>query len=187
MFYLDSIGPTELLLILLIVIIIFGARKLPDLGKSLGDGIKNFKKSMNTKDDEDKTSKKNDNSRQLTRHATDHRRPRRGAPGEGRGTRPERRLAEGRPQSRTIPGPGPRSWPRPSPGWKRPPAPRIPALSRNRRDPSSGVGAADASRPRITAGSSTPSRAHGPFRPHVRAKRGKASAGLVDLVGKQTP
>ncbi|MCU0243638.1 MAG: twin-arginine translocase TatA/TatE family subunit [Acidobacteria bacterium] len=29
----------------------FGARKLPDLGKSIGEGIKNFKKSMNTKDD----------------------------------------------------------------------------------------------------------------------------------------
>lgn len=60
MLFLGSLGPTELLLILLIVIIIFGARKLPDLGKSLGDGIKNFKKSMSTKDDDDKASKKND-------------------------------------------------------------------------------------------------------------------------------
>ncbi len=50
---LGSIGPTELILILLIVIIIFGARKLPDLGKSIGEGIKNFKKSMNTKDTKD--------------------------------------------------------------------------------------------------------------------------------------
>jgi sec-independent protein translocase protein TatA len=49
---LGSIGPTELILILLIVIIIFGARKLPDLGKSIGEGIKNFKKSMSTKDDD---------------------------------------------------------------------------------------------------------------------------------------
>jgi len=49
---LGSIGPTELILILLIVIIIFGARKLPDLGKSIGEGIKNFKKSINTKDDD---------------------------------------------------------------------------------------------------------------------------------------
>ena len=44
---LGSIGPTELILILLIVIIIFGAKKLPDLGKSIGEGIKNFKKSIN--------------------------------------------------------------------------------------------------------------------------------------------
>ncbi len=63
MLFLGSLGPTELLLILLIVIIIFGARKLPDLGKSLGDGIRNFKKSMNTKDDDDKPAdKKNDKS-----------------------------------------------------------------------------------------------------------------------------
>jgi sec-independent protein translocase protein TatA len=54
MFLFGPIGPTELLLILLIVIIIFGARKLPDLGKSLGDGIKNFKKSMSAKEDDDK-------------------------------------------------------------------------------------------------------------------------------------
>jgi sec-independent protein translocase protein TatA len=54
---LGSIGPTELILILLIVIIIFGARKLPDLGKSIGDGIKNFKKSMNTKDDAENPKK----------------------------------------------------------------------------------------------------------------------------------
>ncbi len=45
---LGSIGPTELLLILLIVIIIFGARKLPELGKSLGEGIKNFKKAISS-------------------------------------------------------------------------------------------------------------------------------------------
>jgi sec-independent protein translocase protein TatA len=49
---LGSIGPTELILILLIVIIIFGARKLPDLGKSIGEGIKNFKKSMSSKDED---------------------------------------------------------------------------------------------------------------------------------------
>jgi sec-independent protein translocase protein TatA len=54
---LGSIGPTELILILLIVIIIFGARKLPDLGKSIGEGIKNFKKSMSTKDDPDNPKK----------------------------------------------------------------------------------------------------------------------------------
>ncbi len=41
-----SLGAPELILILLIVIIIFGARKLPELGKSVGEGIKNFKKSM---------------------------------------------------------------------------------------------------------------------------------------------
>ena len=51
---LGSIGPTELILILLIVIIIFGAKKLPDLGRSIGEGIKNFKKSVNEGKDEGK-------------------------------------------------------------------------------------------------------------------------------------
>jgi sec-independent protein translocase protein TatA len=50
MFLFGPIGPQELLLVLLIVVIIFGARKLPDLGKSLGEGIRNFKKSIGGKD-----------------------------------------------------------------------------------------------------------------------------------------
>ena len=36
----------ELLIIALIILFIFGARKLPEMGKGLGEGIKNFKKSM---------------------------------------------------------------------------------------------------------------------------------------------
>ena len=41
-----SLGVPELLLILLIVVVIFGASKLPQLGKGLGQGIKNFKDSV---------------------------------------------------------------------------------------------------------------------------------------------
>ena len=37
------LGVPELLIILLIVLLIFGANKLPELGKGLGKGIKNFK------------------------------------------------------------------------------------------------------------------------------------------------
>jgi len=57
MFLFGTIGPPELLIIVLIIIIIFGARRLPELGKSLGEGIKNFKKSISSKDKEDETSK----------------------------------------------------------------------------------------------------------------------------------
>jgi sec-independent protein translocase protein TatA len=56
MFFLGTVGPTELLLILLIVVIIFGARRLPELGKGLGEGIKNFKKGFSGKDSEEKKS-----------------------------------------------------------------------------------------------------------------------------------
>jgi sec-independent protein translocase protein TatA len=38
-----SFGFTELLIILMIVIIIFGGSKIPKLGKGLGEGIRNFK------------------------------------------------------------------------------------------------------------------------------------------------
>jgi sec-independent protein translocase protein TatA len=41
-----SLGMTELLIILLIVIIIFGVNKLPKLGKNLGEGITNFKSAI---------------------------------------------------------------------------------------------------------------------------------------------
>ncbi len=41
-----SLGLPELLIILLIVIIIFGANKLPQLGKGIGQGLKNFKESI---------------------------------------------------------------------------------------------------------------------------------------------
>jgi sec-independent protein translocase protein TatA len=57
MFLFGTVGPQELLLVLLIVVIIFGARKLPELGKSLGDGIRNFKKSMSSKDDDSHSDK----------------------------------------------------------------------------------------------------------------------------------
>ena len=40
------LGVPELLIILLIVIIIFGASRLPQLGKGLGQGLKNFKDSV---------------------------------------------------------------------------------------------------------------------------------------------
>ena len=48
--FLGSIGVTELLLILGIIVIIFGASKLPQLGKGLGEGIRNFKTGIKSDD-----------------------------------------------------------------------------------------------------------------------------------------
>jgi len=47
-----GLGVQELLLILAIVVVIFGASKIPQLGKGLGEGIRNFKKGL--KDDDGK-------------------------------------------------------------------------------------------------------------------------------------
>jgi sec-independent protein translocase protein TatA len=41
-----SFGFPELVLILVIVILIFGTSRIPDLGRGLGEGIKNFKKAI---------------------------------------------------------------------------------------------------------------------------------------------
>ena len=45
-------GTQELLIILAIVIILFGAKKIPDLAKGLGKGIKDFKKAVKEDDEE---------------------------------------------------------------------------------------------------------------------------------------
>ena len=46
-----TLGPTELGIILAIVIVLFGASRLPSLGRALGETLKNFRKSMATDDD----------------------------------------------------------------------------------------------------------------------------------------
>jgi sec-independent protein translocase protein TatA len=45
------IGVTELIIILVIVVIIFGASKLPQLGRGLGEGISNFRDGLKGKDE----------------------------------------------------------------------------------------------------------------------------------------
>lgn len=41
-----AMGATELLIILVIVLLLFGASKLPELGRSLGSGLSNFKQGL---------------------------------------------------------------------------------------------------------------------------------------------
>lgn len=55
------IGAPELVLILVVLFLFFGASKLPQAGQALGLGLKNFKKAMNSAEDEvDVTPKKNE-------------------------------------------------------------------------------------------------------------------------------
>ncbi len=52
-------GPWEIALILIIILIVFGVGKLPQVGESLGKGIRAFKKSSQGEDeDKEKTDKK---------------------------------------------------------------------------------------------------------------------------------
>ena len=41
-----SLGPLEIILIIVVIALVFGARKLPELGKGLGQGIKEYRKEM---------------------------------------------------------------------------------------------------------------------------------------------
>ena len=48
-----GLGPPELIIILFVIILLFGAKKLPDLAAGLGKGIKEFKKATQGQDDDE--------------------------------------------------------------------------------------------------------------------------------------
>jgi len=56
-----GLGVPELLIILVIVVLLFGAGKLPQIGSGLGEGIRNFRKSMKEKGEVDITPQKPEN------------------------------------------------------------------------------------------------------------------------------
>jgi len=58
-------GMGELIIILLIVLVIFGANKLPQIGDALGRSIKNFKKASNVEADDDDKDKDKDPKKEL--------------------------------------------------------------------------------------------------------------------------
>ena len=45
-----GIGTTELIIIAVILLVLFGGKKLPELGKGIGDAIREFKKSIKGKE-----------------------------------------------------------------------------------------------------------------------------------------
>jgi sec-independent protein translocase protein TatA len=47
-----NLGATEIILILLVVVLLFGGRKIPELMKGIGQGMKEFKKASRVDDDE---------------------------------------------------------------------------------------------------------------------------------------
>jgi sec-independent protein translocase protein TatA len=55
---LRSIGPTELLVIILVALLLFGGKKLPELAKGLGEGIRNFKTSLKEGEENKEEQKK---------------------------------------------------------------------------------------------------------------------------------
>ncbi len=53
-----GLGMQELIIVLIIVVILFGASRLPELGRGIGQAIKNFKKATSEPDEIDVTPKK---------------------------------------------------------------------------------------------------------------------------------
>jgi len=52
-----NVGPLELAIVLIIALVIFGPKRLPELGRSMGRGIREFKASISGNDDEEEPSK----------------------------------------------------------------------------------------------------------------------------------
>jgi sec-independent protein translocase protein TatA len=46
MLWIGSIGPTELMVVLGIAVLLFGGKKIPEVAKGLGEGIRNFKSAL---------------------------------------------------------------------------------------------------------------------------------------------
>ena len=57
-----GIGTQELLLILVVVLLIFGAKKLPEIGGGLGRAIRNFRRASSEPDEIDITAEKKNNA-----------------------------------------------------------------------------------------------------------------------------
>jgi sec-independent protein translocase protein TatA len=49
----SNIGPFELIIVLVIALIVLGPKRLPEVGRSVGKGIREFKESLNAEDDDE--------------------------------------------------------------------------------------------------------------------------------------
>lgn len=57
-----GLGTTELILILVIVLVLFGAKRLPEMGAGLAKGIKSFRKNISDADKKDEEKKEDDSA-----------------------------------------------------------------------------------------------------------------------------
>ncbi|MDO9256891.1 MAG: twin-arginine translocase TatA/TatE family subunit [Bacteroidales bacterium] len=56
-----KLGPTEIILILAIVLLLFGGKKIPELMSGIGKGVKSFKNGMKDEDQDPKSDSKTSN------------------------------------------------------------------------------------------------------------------------------
>lgn len=60
-----GLGTTEIILVVLVLVLLFGAKKIPELMKGLGSGIKEFKKASNAEDDDKDKKELTDNNKPI--------------------------------------------------------------------------------------------------------------------------
>jgi sec-independent protein translocase protein TatA len=65
-----NIGPLEIIILLVIVLVIFGPKRLPELGRGLGKGMREFKDSVTGKDDDERKELGASNTVQTSGQAT---------------------------------------------------------------------------------------------------------------------
>ena len=70
-----NIGPLEITIVLVIVLVIFGPKRLPDLGRSLGRGMREFKDSVTGKDKDELPSGESSTDTAGAKSADDEREP----------------------------------------------------------------------------------------------------------------
>ncbi|MDO8897569.1 MAG: twin-arginine translocase TatA/TatE family subunit [Bacteroidales bacterium] len=54
---LGMVGPTQILIIVLVILLLFGGKKIPELMRGLGRGVKEFKDGISGEEDKDKENK----------------------------------------------------------------------------------------------------------------------------------
>lgn len=59
LYFIGGLGPTELIIILVILLVLFGGSRLPSLAKGLGESVRSFKKGIAEEENETKDSKGN--------------------------------------------------------------------------------------------------------------------------------
>jgi sec-independent protein translocase protein TatA len=66
-----GLGTQELIIILIIIVILFGATRLPQIGSGIGQAIKNFKKGVKESDEIDVTPDKDSSNKQAKKEKPD--------------------------------------------------------------------------------------------------------------------
>lgn len=64
-----GLGTSELLIVLALVLVLFGAGKIPQLGKGLGEGIRNFKRGLKGSGEDEASAADSERSRRLPNEA----------------------------------------------------------------------------------------------------------------------